>query len=213
MVNVSQYVTCEFRNAKHTFYFHPKVGHQQNATYYCILHSYVVTIPFGTSKYFENSKFYCWHSEKVVEKIIYQKQISVQIYFVNSMKSYMYEILISRLISGLKLNVNKTTILRVGSLKYTNIQHLENLRFLWTSNSAKTLGIIFSNDKKKLIKNNLIPKLNDFVNCLKRWNHRKLSLMGKITVVKTFALQTYLSINRLKLSTSRYLEKNKVRNF
>ena len=54
-----------------------------------------------------------------------------------------------KLISGLKLNVNKTTILRVGSLKYTNIQHLENLRFLWTSYSAKTLGIIFSNDKKK----------------------------------------------------------------
>ena len=53
-----------------------------------------------------------------------------------------------KLISGLKLNVNKTTILRVGSLKYTNFQHLENLRFLWTSNSAKTLGIIFSNDKK-----------------------------------------------------------------
>ena len=93
-----------------------------------------------------------------------------------------------KLISGLKLNVNKTTILRVGSLKYTNIQHLKNLRFLWTSNSAKTLGIIFSNNKQRLIEKNLIPKLNDFVNCLKRWNHRKLSLMGKITVVKTFAL-------------------------
>ena len=26
------------------------------------------------------------------------------------------------------------------------------------------------------------------INCLKRWNHRKLTLMGKITVVKTFAL-------------------------
>ena len=93
-----------------------------------------------------------------------------------------------KLISGLKLNVSKTTILRVGSLKYTNIQHLENLRFLWTSNSTKTFGIIFSNDKKKIIEKNLIPKLNDFVNCHKRWNHRKLSLMGKITVVKTFAL-------------------------
>ena len=65
---------------------------------------------------------------------------------------------------------------------------MENLIFLWTSKSAKKLGIIFSNDKQKLIENNLTPKLNDFVNCLKRWNHRKLSLMGKITVVKTFAL-------------------------
>ena len=93
-----------------------------------------------------------------------------------------------KLISGLKLNVNKTIILRVGSLRYTDIQHLKNIRFVWTSDSAKTLGIIFSTDKHKLIENNWIPKLNDFVNCLKRWNHRKLSLMGKVTVVKTFAL-------------------------
>ena len=90
-------------------------------------------------------------------------------------------------ISGLKLNVNKAIILRVGSLRYTDIQHLKNIRFVWTSDSAKTLGIIFSTDKHKLIENNLIPKLNDFVNCLKHWNHRKLSLMGKV-VVKTFAL-------------------------
>ena len=34
----------------------------------------------------------------------------------------------------------------------------------------------------------MLLKLNDFENCLKRWNHRQLSLMGKITVVKTFAL-------------------------
>lgn len=53
---------------------------------------------------------------------------------------------------------------------------------------AKTLGIIFANDKQKVIENNLILKLNDFLNCLKRWNHNKLSLMGKFTVVKTFAL-------------------------
>ena len=72
-------------------------------------------------------------------------------------------------------------------MQYTAIFH-ENMTFEWTSESAKTLGIIFSNDKTKLIKNNLLPKLNDFVNCLKRWNHRKLSLMGKVTVVKTFAL-------------------------
>ena len=62
------------------------------------------------------------------------------------------------------------------------------MRFLWTSNSAKTLGIILSNDEQKLIENNLIQKLNDLKNCLKRWNLRKLSLMGKISVVKTFAL-------------------------
>ena len=35
---------------------------------------------------------------------------------------------------------------------------------------------------------NLLQKLCEFSNCLKRWRHRKLTLMDKITVVKTFAL-------------------------
>ena len=35
---------------------------------------------------------------------------------------------------------------------------------------------------------NLLPKLCEFSNCLKRWSHRKLTLIGKITIVKTFAL-------------------------
>ena len=34
-----------------------------------------------------------------------------------------------RLISGLKLNVNKNIILRIGSMRYTNIHNLENLEF------------------------------------------------------------------------------------
>ena len=93
-----------------------------------------------------------------------------------------------KLISGLKLNINKTIVLKIGSLKYTDVHHLSNMKFEWTSESAKTLGIVFSNEKHKLIENNLLPKLNDFINCIKRWNHRKLTLMGKIIVVEIFAL-------------------------
>ena len=52
-----------------------------------------------------------------------------------------------KLISGLKTNINKTIILRIGSLRFANIQPLENMKFLWTSESAKTLGIVFANDK------------------------------------------------------------------
>ena len=38
---------------------------------------------------------------------------------------------------------------------------------------------------------NLLPKLCEFSNCFKRWSHRKLTLMGKITVVKTFTKLIY----------------------
>ena len=35
---------------------------------------------------------------------------------------------------------------------------------------------------------NLDPKINGFKKCLEQWQHRKLTLMGKITVIKNYAL-------------------------
>ena len=35
---------------------------------------------------------------------------------------------------------------------------------------------------------NLLKKNRQFEICLKQWQHRKLTLMGKVTVIKTFAL-------------------------
>ena len=91
-------------------------------------------------------------------------------------------------VSGLKLNTNKTNILRIGSLKCTNIKYSQNKPFKWTSESAQTLGMIFSNDKEQNLKLNLMPKIDNFNNCLKQWQHRKLTLLGKVTVLKTFAI-------------------------
>ena len=47
---------------------------------------------------------------------------------------------------------------------------------------------MFSNDKNKYHKLNLEPKIKEFENCLNRWKTHKLSLIGKITVIKNFAL-------------------------
>ena len=38
------------------------------------------------------------------------------------------------------------------------------------------------------LKLNLDPKIEHFKNCLKQWQHRKLTLLGKVTVIKTYAL-------------------------
>ena len=91
-------------------------------------------------------------------------------------------------VSELKLNNKKNTVLRIGSSRNTAVEDLKHLNFSWSSESAKTLGILYFAETKKMQEQNLYPKLNDFTNCLKRWQHRKLSLMGKITIIKTFAL-------------------------
>ena len=38
------------------------------------------------------------------------------------------------------------------------------------------------------MKLNLDPKIEEFKTCLKQWQHRKLTLLGKVTVIKTYAL-------------------------
>ena len=90
--------------------------------------------------------------------------------------------------SGLKLNTKKSTILRVGSLKNTQLQFCKGKRFVWTSHSTKTLGITFSNYADVIVEKNIIPKVQEFKTGLKQWQHRKLILLGKVTVIKTFAL-------------------------
>lgn len=90
-------------------------------------------------------------------------------------------------ISGLKLNISKCTVLRIGTLRYTNKKFCKSKKFVWTSNEASTLGICFSNDHRKIHELNLEPKINAFQHTLYKWKRWKLSLIGKITVLKSYA--------------------------
>ncbi|MES9884044.1 MAG: reverse transcriptase domain-containing protein [Sedimenticola sp.] len=90
-------------------------------------------------------------------------------------------------ISGLRLNYSKSIIFKTGSLKTTKLTFCEDKKFEWTADVAKTLGINFCNDKNRIHDINLLPKLNEFKQCLDRWKRRKLTTIGKITVLKSFA--------------------------
>ena len=65
---------------------------------------------------------------------------------------------------------------------------MKNKKFQWSSIEARALGMIFTNNKTDIMKLNLEKKISQFETCLKQWQHRKLTLMGKVTVVKKFAL-------------------------
>lgn len=95
-------------------------------------------------------------------------------------------------ISGLKLNSSKCNILRIGSLKPTNITYLKHRKFNWRSDRAKALGITFNTNTQLLLKENFEESYEKFKVVLKRWQHRKLTLMGKITVIKSFAMPILL---------------------
>lgn len=130
---------------------------------------------------------------KINDKTIKQTFFADDSTFFNDGNKKSFETLINTLqifskCSGLNLNINKSIVLRVGTLKNSTIRFCKDKKFIWTSDCANTLGMNFTNDTERNISDNIQKKICEFKNTLKQWQHRKLTLMGKITVIKTFAL-------------------------
>ena len=70
----------------------------------------------------------------------------------------------------------------------SNVVYLKDRKFQWSSTEASSLGMTFCTNKENIFRANLEPKIKLFEKCLKQWQHRKLTLMGKITVIKNYAL-------------------------
>ena len=90
-------------------------------------------------------------------------------------------------ISGLKMNRSKTSAVWIGNKRYSDKILCPDLNLKWSSSNFKLLGIDFSLDLSCMVELNFNRKVKEIRNILKSWQHRKLSLMGKITVIKSLA--------------------------
>ena len=95
------------------------------------------------------------------------------------------------------------------------VVYLNKRKFRWSSKEASALGFTFCTNKSHTFQANLEPKIVLFEKCLKQWQHRKLTLMGKITVVKNYALPkliyALLSLPNPPIETVKRIEKRYVR--
>ena len=87
-------------------------------------------------------------------------------------------------ISGLKINNFKTKVLWIGTLsKNTNILVPErNLK--WATGSMKALGVHFAANEEVSMKLNMEEKLDKIKKLVENWGLRKLTIFGKISVIK-----------------------------
>ena len=91
--------------------------------------------------------------------------------------------------AGLRANIDKTEAIWIGSKKGSNEKILPLKNLNWnTSGKFKLLGIKFdlNNDNKTLI--NFEEKIEKIQSVLNSWIYRDLTLIGKITVIKSLAL-------------------------
>ena len=89
------------------------------------------------------------------------------------------------LVSGLKINVDKTVGMGLGLLKNTN-EKIEGVQF--SNKPIKCLGIYVGDDQTESTKLNWEIKMEKVENVLKSWKSRDLTIFGKITIIKTLAL-------------------------
>ena len=96
-------------------------------------------------------------------------------------------------ISGLQLNNKKTEVLWIGSKAGCNEVFCPEKNLKWV-NKVKSLGVWKSRDSEASIKANYDEKIEKAQNVLSSWKYRRLSLLGKITVLKSLVASQFVYI-------------------
>ena len=97
-------------------------------------------------------------------------------------------------ISGLEINTNKTEALWLGCWRSRKDKPFG---FKWPQEPVCALGIHFSYDLKQANTLNFEEKVCSLEKTLNNWKKRKLTLIGKINIVKTLGLSKLIYCSSL----------------
>ena len=109
--------------------------------------------------------------------------------------------------SGLKMNADKTNVIWIGRNKNCDIRYMRDRNFIWDPGAFKILGIQFSTEIDEIVDLNYRDKIEKLKKNLGQWRKRQLTVLGRITVIKSLIISTitYLFIN-LPDPSSAFLE-------
>ena len=98
--------------------------------------------------------------------------------------------------TGLSINYNKTEVMRIGSLKYTDAKLYSDLPLKWSDGPVRILGLDIYSQTELTIKRNYESILNKAKTQFDTWRVRNLSLIGKmhgfqIHVANTLAIPQF----------------------
>ena len=101
----------------------------------------------------------------------------------DSVKPALRELKRFSVVAGLELNIEKTVGLWLGKYKDDNIKKFEGITF--PDEPSKILGVYIGQDKVACDIKNWEPKLNQIEKLTESWKTRKLTLLGKVTVINS----------------------------
>lgn len=90
--------------------------------------------------------------------------------------------------SGLKINFDKSEVMKLGPLRYDASIKAVGRGLSWTNGPVKLLGILITYNEIDLFHLNFSPQLEKIRTLLQVWSRRDLTPIGKITIIKSLAL-------------------------
>ena len=96
--------------------------------------------------------------------------------------------------SGLKINIEKTRAIWIGSLSHSNRQLCREYKLDWTQGEFKILGVTFSVEVFDIWDLNTGQIYSNIEALCKVWSKRKLTLFGRITIIKSLALAKFVHL-------------------
>ena len=91
-------------------------------------------------------------------------------------------------ISGLKVNYDKTEARWIGSRKGSQNIFPSGKAILWAEEKVYASGVWFSTSVDKQLEANFMQKIIKLESILNSWSARRLTLLGKITIIKSLAV-------------------------
>ena len=93
--------------------------------------------------------------------------------------------------SGLKINLDKTKALWIGSMCNSTKILCKEFNIDWEQKPLKILGVIFSPLVFDIWEYNLDEVMKKVKNMINVWSKRKLTLIGRVTVIKSLMLSKF----------------------
>ena len=94
--------------------------------------------------------------------------------------------------TGFKINYDKTTVYKIGSLQDSNTKLYTQKNLQWTKEPVNILGIVIDNSLQKTMDLNYNPLVKKAEDILRTWQKRRLSLIGKVMVINTLVASIFV---------------------
>ena len=114
------------------------------------------------------------------------------------------------MISGLKVNFEKTKVLWVGSAKERGPIQCDKPDISWVTGKVFALDVWFAADRNVMLRSNYDERITKIKNVIELWQFRRLTLIGKITLIKSLLVsQLVYILTPLPTSTEALQKVNK----